>query len=89
MNEQTGPACVVCLQHDCDVPEHAIATRQTIMMTDAMSLAAVLRRLEPTVVEVCGLKIRLVIDSTMPSGEVKLIRGPRPEQQVRVTGLEV
>lgn len=84
---EAKPVCIVCLRAECRDLAHASVHAQTLMLTDAMSIAAVLRRLEPTALEVCGLKIRLVVDPTMPPGEAKLICGPRPEQQVRVTSL--
>jgi hypothetical protein len=79
--------CIVCRQHDCTDPNHMASHAQAIMLTDAMSIAAVLKRREPTELTIGDVKIRVVIDPTMPPGEARLIAGPRPEHQVRAVGL--
>lgn len=40
------------------------------------------------IVNCCGLKIVMQIDSSLPPGTIKFIAGPRPEQQVTITGID-
>jgi hypothetical protein len=37
--------------------------------------------------ELCGMPVVIRVDPTMPPGTMKLIAGPRPKQQVTITGL--
>lgn len=60
---------------------------QTLMIADAMSIASVIRRREPTELKIGDLTIRCVVDPTMPPNEMRLITGPRPDQQVTVKNL--
>jgi hypothetical protein len=86
MNEHHD-LCVVCLQNNCRLQDHQRSTLITNRIVDVMALTEMLERHEPSEIQMGALRVRLIVDPAMPPGEVRMVCGPRREQQVRVTGL--